>query len=289
MRIAKFIAHAGYCSRREAEKLIIQGFVKINDIIIHELFTMVYEKDIVFVEGNKLSLPSKTRLWIYYKPYGLITTHFDPQGRDTVFFAVKQALQAQDQKIKQTNYYKKHHEKLKNASYEDKSFISHNDDNDQKSHHQQHLISVGRLDINSEGLLLITNNGDLARKLEKSELPRKYRCRVDGKISKEQIIDAKAGLTIDGIHYREIEIQNEKIQDKSKTTITNSLRNSFSRNKWVTITLYEGKNREIRNIMSYFNLEVSRLIRISYGNFYLDNLNPNDIIEVDYSLFEQYL
>ena len=132
----------------------------------------------------------------------------------------------------------------------------------------QHLISVGRLDLNSEGLLIISNNGNYTRKLEKSNLPRKYLCRIDGILTEKEIEQAKNGLTIDGISYKKVAIK-----------VKNNLLKA-TRNTWIEVILYEGKNREIRKIMSFFHKNVSRLIRISYGEFCLGSLKPNDIILV---------
>lgn len=259
MRLTKFIAHSGYCSRRMAEKLVRAGLVKINEVIIQDLSLQVGPHDIIKVEDRILTPPANPKLWLYYKPKGLITTHYDPQGRETVFSAVYRALK---------NLYAT---RTPDSSSKE-SFITC----------PQHLISVGRLDLNSEGLLLITNNGDLARRLELPGLPRKYRCRIYGELTEQQISEAAKGLTIDKITYRKIKIT--KILSKSKVSP-----GIDKKNTWVNITLYEGKNRKIRRIMSYFNLGVSRLIRVAYGEFKLGNLKPNDIIEADQSLIKSYL
>jgi 23S rRNA pseudouridine2605 synthase len=231
-RIAKAIARAGVCSRRQAEELIRAGRVSLND---HTLLTPainVSTNDSIKVDGKIIPLKEKLRVWIYHKPRGLITTHKDPEGRDTVFHNLP-------------------------------SFLPR-------------VISVGRLDLNSEGLLLLTNSGDLARFLEhpKTRIPRTYRVRVFGSIQLEVIESLRKGITINNIFYGPICV---KVQEKQGA------------NHWLILTLYEGKNREIRKIMEYCELSLNRLIRTSYGPFELGSLPPGTVREIAYEDLCAYL
>lgn len=226
-RIAKFIAHTGLCSRREAEKLIEQGIIKINGATVTHPSTLVSDSDEVEIKGKRIYKPEKTRVWIFYKPLGYVTTHRDPQERLTVF-----------------DYLKENFPKL------------------------PRVISVGRLDLNSEGLLLLTNNGEFSRM---AELPatgwkRAYRVRAYGEINPYMIDQAKNGLHVNGIHYKSIKIDIER---------------SGSNNHWFFVELIEGKNREIRKVFDFFGLKVNRLIRVAYGPYTLQHLKSGEILEVD--------
>ena len=233
-RIAKVIAHSGLCSRRDAEQLIKTGRVTVNNEIITECSTKTIEKDLILVDGEKLPKQEKPRLWKYYKPSGLITTHKDENRRPTVF-------------------------------------------NNMPSHFPR-VISVGRLDLNSEGLLLLTNNGDLGRLLEhpSSGWIRRYRLRVHGRINKDMIKILKKGIKIKGIYYAPIIIDEIK-------------ENNDSSNSWLTAKIKEGKNRELRIIMQNFGLKVSRLIRTSYGPFQLGNLKNGNLEEISYKVIKEQL
>ena len=223
-RIAKVIAHAGLCSRREAERWIEDGRVEVDGLRITTPAITVTDSSVILVDGAPLKPAEKTRLWLYYKPKGLITTHADPQGRPTVFEYLPPEL--------------------------------------------PRVISVGRLDLNTEGLLLLTNSGSLSRNLE---LPstgwiRKYRARVFGDLDFDHLEkEAAAGLTIDGIHYA-----------PAKMTLSNTQ----GRHAWIDMEITEGKNREIRKILEHFGLSVSRLIRTAYGPFQLGKMTVEEVIEV---------
>ena len=226
IRIAKFIASTQICSRREAEKLIINGDVTVNgEKVIHPLF-FVTNKDLINVKGKLLKKQSKIRLFIYNKSINLITSHKDPEGRPTVFDKIPKKL--------------------------------------------GRLISIGRLDYNTEGLLLLTNNGDLKRYLElpSNNIKRSYKVKIIGDIGNLKIEEIRKGISINKVHYAPIKL---KIISKTKNTT------------WIELQLTEGKNREIRKIIQYYNLKISRLIRISYGQFYLNNLKKNEVIEVNKS------
>ena len=220
LRIAKAMARAGLCSRREAERWIVEGRVRVNGKTLTTPAFEVSAKDEVLVDGKPLPSPEPVRLWRYHKPRGLVTTHKDPQGRPTVFAALPPEL--------------------------------------------PRVVSIGRLDFNSEGLLLLTNDGTLARHLE---LPatgwlRRYRVRAHGRVSQGELDALKDGVEIEGVRYGAIEATLDSVQGA---------------NAWLTIGLREGKNREVRRILAHLGLEVNRLIRISYGPFQLLDLKPGAV------------
>ncbi|AIL64715.1 Ribosomal large subunit pseudouridine synthase B [Rickettsiales bacterium Ac37b] len=227
-RISKLIAKSGLCSRRAAEQLILESRVKLDGQIIKELGTKTKNYHSIWVDNKPLKLQEEARLWIYYKPVGLITTHHDPENRKTVFSTLTKDM--------------------------------------------PRVISVGRLDLNSEGLLLLTNNGALASRLEhpSNGYLRRYRVRVFGDLNLNEFAKLKQGITVKGIDYRPITVEVDKIGGK---------------NSWLVMDLYEGKTREIRNIMQHFGLKVNRLIRISYGPFQIAGLKPGEIKEIDVKLF----
>src|SRR3984885_6475285 len=209
-RIAKVIARAGLASRREAEAWIAAGRVAVNGAVIASPACNVTAQDQVTIDGAPLPARERTRLFLYHKPRGLMTTHADPQGRPTIFEHLPAEL--------------------------------------------PRLISVGRLDFNTEGLLLLPNDGALARVLE---LPatgwlRRYRVRAHGKVNQAQLDQLRSGLTLSGIHYGAIEATIERVQGA---------------NLWLTFAIREGKNREVRNVLGHLGLDVTRLIRVSFGPF----------------------
>ena len=222
-RIAKRLARAGVCSRRDAEKLIAEGRVSVDGAILSTPATLVTDASTIKVDGKVVGAPERTRVWRYHKPRGCLTTNRDPQGRPTIYDDMPAGL--------------------------------------------PRVISVGRLDFNSEGLLLLTNDGALARKLE---LPgtawvRRYRVRAFGGLGPDEIAKMAKGMTISGIHYGPIEVQVDR--DKGD-------------NVWLTMGLREGKNREIRRVLDALGLKVSRLIRTAYGPFQLGGLEPGEVEEV---------
>lgn len=222
-RIAKFLARAGVASRREAERLIEQGIVTVDGEVLETPAFKVTPGMEVRVDGVRVGEKAPARLWRYYKPAGLVTTHKDPQGRPTVFDAVLDRL--------------------------------------------PRVISVGRLDLNTEGLLLLTNDGALARHLE---LPstgwvRRYRVRAYGRTTQKQLDALKDGVEIDGVRYGPIRAHLDQTQGG---------------NQWITVSIAEGKNREIRKVMDYLGLRVNRLIRTAYGPFQLGKLGKGAIEEV---------
>ena len=222
-RIAKVMARAGLTSRREAEAWIAAGRVSVNGEVIRSPARNVTVADHISVDGVPLPARERTRLFLYHKPRGLMTTHADPRGRPTIFQKLPQDL--------------------------------------------PRLISVGRRDFNTEGLLLLTNDGALARALE---LPatgwlRRYRVRAHGSVTQAQLDSLRDGVTIGGIHYGAIEAALERVQGS---------------NLWLTFAIREGKNREVRNVLSHFELAVTRLIRVSFGPFQLSELDVGAVEEV---------
>jgi 23S rRNA pseudouridine2605 synthase len=223
MRIAKAIAHAGLCSRRDAEAWIAAGRVTVNGKVLATPAYVVKPGDEIRVDGRPLPEPTATRLWRYYKPRGLVTSHKDPQGRKTVFQALPPDL--------------------------------------------PRVVSVGRLDINTEGLLLLTTDGELARHLE---LPstgwlRRYRLRAHGRVTQDALDALRQGVTVEGVHYGPVEARLDREQGS---------------NLWLTIALREGKNREVKRIAEHLGLTVNRLIRISFGPFALGDLAEGAVEEV---------
>jgi len=223
-RIAKVIARAGLASRREAEAWIADGRVSVNGKPITSPALNVGPRDRISVDGQPLPRKARTRLFLYNKPRGLVTTHSDPEGRPTIFASLPK--------------------------------------------HLPRVISIGRLDMNTEGLLLLTNDGGLARALE---LPatgwrRTYRVRALGRVLQPALDSLKKGVTVDGIHYGPIEATLDREQGA---------------NVWLTFTIREGKNREVRKVLESLGLKVNRLIRISYGPFELGELDDAEVKEID--------
>jgi 23S rRNA pseudouridine2605 synthase len=231
-RIAKLIARAGLCSRRAAELLIKEGRVSIGGKVLESPAVTASADDDIRVDGKPLPVQEPPRLWRYHKPAGLITTHRDERGRETVFAHLPKEM--------------------------------------------PRVVSVGRLDLNSEGLLLLTNDGGLARTLE---LPsrgwiRRYKVRVHGTPEPDRLTALARGITIAGIAYGPIEAALERQQGS---------------NAWIAMSLVEGKNREVRRILEHLGLGVTRLIRLSYGPFQLGLLGKGAVAEVPHKVIAEQL
>lgn len=223
MRIAKAIAHAGLCSRREAERWIEAGRVSVNGKTLDTPAFTVSPSDTVTVDDKPLPRAADVRLWRYHKPKGLMTTHSDPEGRRTVFDALPKDM--------------------------------------------PRVISIGRLDYSTEGLLLLTTSGDLSRHME---LPatgwlRRYRVRAKGTITQDALDKLKTGVEIDGVRFGPIEATLDRTQGA---------------NVWLTLGLREGKNREVKRVAAHLGLDVNRLIRVSFGPFTLGDLPAGQVEEI---------
>ena len=231
-RIAKKLSRAGVCSRREAERWIADGRIKVNNVILSTPATNVSEKDKILVDNIPLPKPSLTKIWRFHKPKGCLVTENDPKGRKTIFQILPKSL--------------------------------------------PRVISVGRLDYDSEGLLLLTNDGAISRKLE---LPstgwlRKYKVRVHGIVDKSALLKIKDGIKLDNFKTGPIEA---------------SLEIQKGTNAWILIGIREGKNREIRRIMDHLGYPVNRLIRLSYGPFQLGNLKSSEVLEINKNVIKNQL
>ncbi len=231
-RIAKVIARAGLCSRREAETWIAAGRVAVNGKPLTSPACNVAAGDAIMVDGKPLPARERTRLFRYHKPSGLMSTNRDPQGRPTLYATLPRSL--------------------------------------------PRLVGIGRLDLNSEGLLLLTNDGGLKRVLE---LPatgwlRRYRVRAHGRTTQAALDQLSRGVTVDGIAYGPVEAKLDREQGA---------------NLWLTLALREGKNREVKNVLGSLGLTVNRLIRISYGPFQLGDLKPGAVEEVKSRTLQEQL
>ena len=222
-RIAKRMAAAGLCSRRDAERWIEAGRVSVDGEVLTTPAVTVTEQSKILVDGAPLADAGPARVWRYHKPLGMITTHKDPQGRPTVFDAMPADM--------------------------------------------PRVVSIGRLDINSEGLLLLTTDGELARTMEHPDNGwiRRYRVRVHGRPTAGEFDKLTRGTTIDGVRYGPIKVEIDRQQGA---------------NAWLTISLSEGKNREIRRVLTHLGYEVSRLMRTAYGPFQMGSLKLSEVREI---------
>lgn len=222
-RIAKVLARAGVCSRRDAERMIAEGRVAVDGSVLTSPAVNVTRRNAITVDGAPVAPTDETRVWRYHKAPGAITTARDPKGRPTVFDHLPEGI--------------------------------------------PRVVSVGRLDFNTEGLLLLTNDGELARYLElpKNAWTRRYRVKVNGRVDQRKLSSVASGATIDGVRYRPVRIEVESDEGE---------------NHWLSVTINEGKNREVRNIMAYLGLKVARLVRVEYGPFSLGALPRGAVEEV---------
>ncbi len=234
-RIAKLLARAGVASRREVERMIADGRIAIDGKVVETPATILQNLIGVTVDGTAVGKPEPTRLFCFNKPPGLLTAERDFSGRPTIYAALRNALP-------------------KDAP---------------------RLMPIGRLDMNTEGLLLLTNDGELKRAMElpSSNIPRTYRARAFGDVSQAQLEELMDGITIDGMHYGRIDANLER---------------RTGRNQWIEMTITEGKNREVRVILEHLGLQVSRLMRTTYGEFELADLPRGAAAEVRQVDVERY-
>jgi len=226
-RIAKLLARAGVASRREVERMIGQGRIALEGKVLDTPATILAGLKGVTVDGKPIAQPERTRLFRFHKPEGLITAERDPAGRSTIYDALRNALPADTPR----------------------------------------LMPVGRLDLNTQGLLLLTNDGELKRAMElpSSSIVRTYRARTFGEVSQAQLEELIDGLVVDGMRYGRIDANLER---------------RTGRNQWIELSLTEGKNREVRRVLEHLDLKVSRLIRTAYGPFALADLAPGGADEI---------
>jgi 23S rRNA pseudouridine2605 synthase len=222
-RIAKVIARAGIASRRDAEAMIAEGRVTLNGKVLESPAINVTATDVITVDGEPLPVKERTRLWLFHKPRGLVTTARDPEGRPTVFESLPEDL--------------------------------------------PRVVAVGRLDINTEGLLLLTNDGGLARVIAHPDTGwlRRYKVRAHGEVTQADLDKLRNGVTVDEMDYGPIEARLDRVQGD---------------NAWITLGLREGKNREVKRILEHLGLQVNRLIRLSFGPFQLGDIEPGMVEEV---------
>jgi len=226
-RIAKLLARAGVASRREVERMIAEGRVRQGDELVTTPAMLLTSLRGISVDGKPVKAPEGPRLFAFHKPQGLITAERDPAGRPTIYTALRNALPADVRRV----------------------------------------MPVGRLDFNTEGLLMMTNDGELKRAMElpSSGIPRTYRARTFGTVTQEQLEDLIEGITIEGVHYGKIDANMER---------------STGHNQWIEMSITEGKNREVRRVLEHLGLEVSRLIRTAYGPFELLDLPRGAAVEI---------
>ncbi len=230
-RIAKVLSRAGIASRREAERMIEAGRVRVNGAQIDSPALNVTPSDAITVDGKPVGEPEPPRVWLFHKPTGLVTTNRDEKGRGTIF--------------------------------------------DDLPEDMPRVMSIGRLDLNSEGLLLLTNDGELKRAMElpSSRVPRTYRARAFGDITQAQLDALIEGIEIDGVRYGRIEADLERGSGK---------------NRWIEMTLTEGKNREVRRVLEHLGLQVNRLLRVGYGPYELGVLARGQAVEIRQAAVERF-
>ncbi|MGH6898331.1 MAG: pseudouridine synthase [Geminicoccaceae bacterium] len=231
-RVAKRIARSGFCSRRDAERLIAAGRVAVDGAVLSTPAVTVTAANLVTIDGEPLPALEQPRLFRYHKPAGVLTAARDPEGRPTLYDRLPEGL--------------------------------------------PRLMPIGRLDMGAEGLLLLTNDGALKRRLE---LPatgwlRRYRVRVHGRIDEARLEALEEGIEIDGFRYGPIQATLDRVQGS---------------NAWLTVALREGKNREIRRVLEHFGWPVNRLIRLSFGPFQLGGLAAGAIEEVPAKVLQEQL
>lgn len=223
-RVAKVLARAGVASRRDVERMIAAGRIAKDGVVLTSPAFLVSGVAGLSVDGRMVQGAETTRVWRHHKPYGVVTTHYDPQGRSTVFEQLPQDL--------------------------------------------PRVISVGRLDQSTEGLLLLTNDGELARWLElpSSGWQRQYRVRVAGFVDAFALAALEDGITVDEVAYGPVIARIEATPTME--------------GMWLSIVITEGKNREVRKILRHLGLSVLQLMRVAFGPFSLGDLTVGAVQEV---------
>ncbi len=231
-RIAKLLARAGVASRRDVERMIGEGRIKLNGEVLTTPATLVSSTKGILVDNQPVKSRERLRVWRFHKVRETMTTHRDPKGRKTVF--------------------------------------------DDLPKDMPRVISIGRLDYNTEGLLLLTNDGGVSRWIElpKTGWKRTYRVRVHGRVSQGKLNSLANGVKINGIRYGKVEAKIEKTQGT---------------NSWLEVSIFEGKNREVRRIMEHIGLQVTRLIRTAYGPFQLGDLGRGAVEEIPFKVLSQHI
>ena len=234
-RIAKLLARAGVASRREIERMIADKRVALDGKPVDTPATFLTSLRGVTVDGKPVGKAERTRLFRFHKPSGLITAERDPAGRPTIYTALRNAVPGDVPR----------------------------------------LMPIGRLALNTEGLLLMTNDGALKRQMElpSSGVPRTYRARAFGEVSQDQLEELIEGITIDGVRYGRIDANLER---------------RTGRNQWIEMTLAEGKNREVRRVLEHLGLTVNRLLRTAYGPFMLGDIPRGRADEVRKQELERF-
>jgi 23S rRNA pseudouridine2605 synthase len=235
-RIAKLLARAGVASRREVERLIAEGRVKQGDEVITTPAMLLTSLNGITVDGQPVQKPEAAQLYAFHKPEGLITAERDPAGRPTIYTALRNALPEGTPR----------------------------------------LMPVGRLDLATEGLLLLTNDGELKRAMElpSSGIPRTYRARTFGDITQDQLEQLMEGIEVEGVFYGRIDANMER---------------RTGRNQWIELTLTEGKNREVRRVLEALGLQVSRLMRTKYGPFELLDLARGQAVQIPQKMVDNFV
>ena len=238
-RIAKLLARAGVASRREVERMIADGRIAIDGKVLDTPATIIPNLKGVTVDGKPVAQADQARVFAFHKPSGLLTAERDPKGRPTIYTALRNAMPKGAPRV----------------------------------------MPVGRLDMSTEGLLLLTNDGELKRALElpASNVPRTYRARAFGSVSQTQLDELIEGVEIDGVRYGKIEAD-----------LDGSAKGGHGgRNQWILLTLTEGKNREVRRVLEHLGLQVSRLLRVGYGPFNLGDLPRGAVVEIPQNQVER--
>ncbi len=243
-RIAKLLARAGVASRREVERMIADGRVAIAGKVLDTPATIIPNLKGVTVDGKPVAQAEQARVFAFHKPSGLLTAERDPKGRPTIYTALRNALPKGAPRV----------------------------------------MPVGRLDMNTEGLLLLTNDGELKRALElpSSDVPRTYRARVFGNVSQAQLDELIEGIEIEGVRYGKIEAD---LEGAAKSG--GAKNRGGGRNQWILLTLTEGKNREVRRVLEHLDLQVSRLLRVGYGPFNLGDMPRGSAVEIPQAQVER--